>query len=318
MKTSTFVSLAAAAVVLAGCVVTSVCPFYTQKDLLFETAILGNWVKADKEDEIWRFEKSRNLEYRFTLIEARKKTVMEAHAFKLQGQLFLDIFSLEQDVHVVPAHYLLKVTQLTPDLEMSELNHEWLKQLLTRDPTALRHHFVSNGEKPEDRRVVLTAGTPELQEFVIKHLKTEGAWKGSFDLKRDQSGNTRLLPVPTSRLRDYLRQDSMLEGMNELVPGLITRESANTSKAVTDQPTAIESVNSGAEGPLLRLERKPNEIATGKFRLSGILIESAKADNPLHLLNPFAPWEYDSAADNIVRDPISGRVSGLKLFSIQF
>lgn len=187
MKKIAFFALVAVAGLLAGCVVTSVCPFYTEPDLVFEPALVGDWIKQgnDSENEIWKFEKSGDAAYRFTLIEERKATVMEAHAFKLQGQLFLDIASIDRDIHVIPPHYLLKVTQLSPTLQMAELNNDWLKDLLAKDPAAIPHHLVKSGDKPEDLRVVLTADTPELQKFVLNHLKTEGAWKDSFELTRE-------------------------------------------------------------------------------------------------------------------------------------
>lgn len=171
---------------LAGCVVTSVYPFYMEKDLTSDPALLGDWLREikDSPDEIWKFEKLREKSYRLTLIEERHATVLEAHLFKLQGQLFLELASMEQDYHVIPPHYLLKVRQLTPALRMSELNYQWVQEVVVKDPGALRHHFARTGDKPEDRRLILTASTAELQKFVIQHLETADAWKDSFDLKR--------------------------------------------------------------------------------------------------------------------------------------
>jgi hypothetical protein len=63
---------------------------------------------------------------------------------------------------------------------------------------------------------------------------------------------------------------------------------------------------------------KPNEVKVNGLTYSGILVELANTDRPLELLNPAAPPAYGSSEDNIVRDPISRRVLGLKLFSIQF
>jgi hypothetical protein len=188
MKQIPLVLLAVGAAVLTGCVVTSVYPFYTEEDLVSEPGLVGNWIKTgeDADNEVWKFEKGRDLAYRFTLIESRKATVMEVHAFKLRGQLFLDVFSTEQDFHVIPPHYLLKVSQLTPTLRMSELNDEWLNELLLKNPGALRHERVKTGDQPEDRRIVLVAETLELQKFVIQHLKTEGAWT-DFELEREHS-----------------------------------------------------------------------------------------------------------------------------------
>ena len=185
-RTISTLMAAAAAAALVGCVVTSVSPFYTEKDLVFEPGLVGNWLKQvnDSTPEVWKFEKSGKA-YRFTLIEERKATVMEAHAFKLQGQLFLDVFSLEQDIHVIPPHYLLKVTELTTtSLQVAELDNGWLKKLLADNPQAIAHHLVG-GDKSEDLRVVLTADTAALQEFILAHMETDEAWKNSFDLNRE-------------------------------------------------------------------------------------------------------------------------------------
>ena len=185
MKKSLVICLAAVGGLLAGCVVTSVCPYYTQQDLVFQPAILGTWTNTNTPEEVWRFEQKGNLAYRFTLVEPSKATVMEAHMFKLAGESFLDIFSLEQDYHVIPAHYLLRVSQFAPTLRFTELNEMWLKDLLDRHPNAVRHHFVQTGEKPEERRVVLTAETSELQKFIIAHLSSKRAWKMCVELGRD-------------------------------------------------------------------------------------------------------------------------------------
>src|SRR5207249_4920459 len=143
-----------------------------EKDLIFEPALAGDWIKENEnaQAEVWKFEKKGDLAYRLTVIEEQKATVLEVHAFKLEGELFLDVFSLDQDIHVIPPHYLLRVTQLKPTLRMSELDKDWLKALLVQNPDAIPHCLVRDGDKPEDVRVVLTAPTCELQSFILKHL----------------------------------------------------------------------------------------------------------------------------------------------------
>jgi hypothetical protein len=44
----------------------------------------------------------------------------------------------------------------------------------------------------------------------------------------------------------------------------------------------------------------------------------SKTGNPLQLINPAAPPAYGSPEDNVARDPITGEISGLSLFSISF
>ena len=61
-----------------------------------------------------------------------------------------------------------------------------------------------------------------------------------------------------------------------------------------------------------------NRIAAKHVKLSGIFVQLAKTDHPLQLINPFAPPEYGSGAQNTAFDPITAKPSGLKLFAIEF
>jgi hypothetical protein len=51
---------------------------------------------------------------------------------------------------------------------------------------------------------------------------------------------------------------------------------------------------------------------------SGIAVQALKTRKPLQLINPAAPPQYGSPEDNVLRNPVSGEVSGWKLFSIRF
>jgi hypothetical protein len=51
---------------------------------------------------------------------------------------------------------------------------------------------------------------------------------------------------------------------------------------------------------------------------SGVVVQAVKSRNPLQLINPLAPANQGSSEANTVRDPITGRSEGLKLFSIAF
>ena len=72
----------------------------------------------------------------------------------------------------------------------------------------------------------------------------------------------------------------------------------------------------GAEG--LLETPKPNQIQAGSVTYSGSAVQIVKTDNPFQLISPFAPLKYGSAEDNLMRDPISGKQSGLKFLSISF
>ena len=72
------------------------------------------------------------------------------------------------------------------------------------------------------------------------------------------------------------------------------------------------------ETPLLTLETKPNELRLGKITLSGIAIEAFKVENPLELINPWAPPEYGESQDNATFSLMTNRATGWKFFAFEF
>jgi len=178
------VALAGLALALTGCVVTSVYPFYFEKDVVFEPALLGDWTKGQSSSEHWKFERDGGTAYRVTYTLGEGSSVMQARLFKLRGQRFLDLYASERSgdglFPTIPSHLLLRVLQTGPTLNMRALNYDWLGKLLDKNPKAIRHHVVEVGR---DKRLVLTADTAELQRFVVKHLKTQAAWKDDSELQ---------------------------------------------------------------------------------------------------------------------------------------
>jgi hypothetical protein len=51
---------------------------------------------------------------------------------------------------------------------------------------------------------------------------------------------------------------------------------------------------------------------------SGVLVEAAKGRSLLEFFNPGTPPKGASPEQNLVRDPINGRATGLKFFAIRF
>jgi hypothetical protein len=186
MRKQPAIIVLAAAFVLSGCVVTSVHPYYTSKDEVFEKSLVGQWTNTQESAESWKFAKEADNSYHVTYVSDAKTNIVQAHLFKLSGQMFLDFSGPNQDCDLlpppIPSHLLMRVDQIVPSVHMAPLNHDWLKALLEKDPKALRHLLL--GQKQDDQRLVLTAETAELQQFLNKHLKTDDAWKDSIDLKR--------------------------------------------------------------------------------------------------------------------------------------
>lgn len=93
MKTRNLIAIGAAAILLAACF-PSVNPFYQDKDVIFDSHLVGEWKeKSDAGDfpNIWAFEQSTNKGYDLTVTEQGKTGKFSAHLFKLSDAQFLDL-----------------------------------------------------------------------------------------------------------------------------------------------------------------------------------------------------------------------------------
>ena len=178
------------AVMVAGCVVPSIYPFYTEKEVVFDPALLGTWEKTSVDAdarEIWTFEKAGEKEYKFTFIDGDRKNVFSAHLFQLKEHLFLDCLHTEQAGDGVPPHYLLRVGQIEPTLKVAMLDATWLRKLLDRNPGAIRHVLTRDESgNANSTHIVLTADTAELQKFILKHIDGKDTFGDLNELKRRQ------------------------------------------------------------------------------------------------------------------------------------
>jgi hypothetical protein len=53
--------------------------------------------------------------------------------------------------------------------------------------------------------------------------------------------------------------------------------------------------------------------------VSGVIPRAIRGENPLQMLNPFAPAKYGTAEDNVSFDPdVPGKVNGINFFSVSF
>jgi hypothetical protein len=183
VKKRNLIALGAAAVLLAACI-PSVNPFYTEKDVTFDQRLLGEWQEKDATNnpEIWKFEKSSSATnaFKLTVVENGKTGQFTAHLFKIKQEQFLDLTPDKCDYAtnqadlvafcIFPGHLLVHVPQIEPELKLSFFNFDWLEDYLKDNPKALAHHT-------EDKSMVLTADTRDLQKFVLKHLGTNELFK---------------------------------------------------------------------------------------------------------------------------------------------
>lgn len=177
-----------AATIITGCVVSSIYPFYTAKDLTFDPALLGVWGDAAHPDdqETWQFEKLTGQTYKLTIRGSGETNAFDTHLFTLGKDRFLDSLPRQRAAYHAPQHFLLRVKSLTPTLELQLLDYGWLSKLVEQNPKAIRHILVPKeaGASNDGGELTLTADTAELQKFIRKHLNNTNAWVAPIVMKK--------------------------------------------------------------------------------------------------------------------------------------
>lgn len=174
MKTKMFLA-AALAFMLFGCV-PSLHKLYTPDVEVFEESLLGAWTSGDDLWEFERLEKPGNdqteakLYYALRITDNDKEipAAFEAHLVKLDEMLFLDLYPKDATkgynnwytVHVLPVHTFMRMELKDEELGLRVMNPDAMNKLVEKDPDVIRHEIV------KDDRLVLTASTAELQQFL--------------------------------------------------------------------------------------------------------------------------------------------------------
>jgi hypothetical protein len=175
------------AVVLGGCV-PSLHSLFTEKDTYFDPQLVGIWTSSDK--EIWQFAKkpdSNSYEVIYTDKDENRGSFVGTLG-KINDMTFLDLFpdnTLMEirsngfyQAHLVPAHTFLKIEQILPVLKMRTMGPDNTREMLKTDPNLLKYELI------DDNRVVITATTQQLQQFMKEHANDKGLFGEPTGLKR--------------------------------------------------------------------------------------------------------------------------------------
>lgn len=188
MKTLKLMLAAAILSLVGGCIVLSVYPFYTPKDLVFDAGLTGRWNNASKTNEFWQLTDVGGKFYMLTTADEHDTNCFEAHLFQLKEYRFLDLLTTNRDEFEMPLHLISRVTHDGTNLVLQFMDYGWLTSFLETNPAALRHIIVP--EKADDTNngnmLFLTADTRELQKFLLKHAEDTNAFdaNSSVNLKR--------------------------------------------------------------------------------------------------------------------------------------
>jgi len=181
MKTRNLIAIGAAAVLLAACI-PSVNPFYQDKDLVFDPHLVGEWqeMETTNNPEVWTFEQATNKGYDLVISQRGKTGKFSAHLFQLKDAQFLDLIPTDCNyatnqadlvaASMFPGHLLMRVAQIEPELKFAFCDYDWLGKYLETNSVALAHHVEAGGG-------IITAGSGDLQKFILNHLGTNEMFK---------------------------------------------------------------------------------------------------------------------------------------------
>jgi hypothetical protein len=175
MKLGCWMVLIAAGLVV-GCV-PSIHGIATKENTVWDESLLGSWGEPDKAGdpnaEVWRFEKvDKEYTYKLTHTQHEKTGEFQVSLVQLGGELYLDLFPDENkdmenvndlyQMHLVAAHLIMKVDETGEKLRLRFMDPDEVKKLVEKDPSLVKHEM-------RDDQVILTAGTDELQVFLLQY-----------------------------------------------------------------------------------------------------------------------------------------------------
>jgi hypothetical protein len=184
MRKSVFIVAVCGLMAMCGCVPLSLVPFYTEKDLVFNPALIGSWESGDDGGGGVGFEQSGANGYLMIMKDSTGEARFDVRLFQIGGKLFMDLCPRDLgklnplvELYVIPGHSLVRVDQIEPTLITADLQDDWLKEKMKEDPKALAHVLA-------DDRLVLAASTEEIQAFILTHMNDEGAFDDPEEMRR--------------------------------------------------------------------------------------------------------------------------------------
>jgi hypothetical protein len=186
---------------LPGCFIKALHPFYLKDDVIFDDIFLGQWY--DQDSSRWQILQQQGSKgflkgdtlypaYRVRLSEDGSQDDFIVHMFKIDKATYLDFYPdmNNQDdkntglfvSHIIPTHTLARFYKTSDSLiYVKWFNEEWLEMLFEQRRIKIAHEKVKQGVY--DKAYVLTAGTDELYKFILKYGQDPNAFKATWEAK---------------------------------------------------------------------------------------------------------------------------------------
>jgi hypothetical protein len=198
MKSKKFL-LITLGIILAGCV-PSLLPLYTPKDVVYDPKLIGVWTDPNSPySGTWEFRgiPDSNSYLMIYTDEKRSSGVFVVILMKLDKMLFLDVFPIDDPnlqinslyaIHFLPVHTFMKVEQIEPTLKLRLMDVDKFTKRLEKNPQLLKYEVIYEASIFEKKqlKIVLTASTKELQDFMRKHANDSDVFGEPSNMKHVQ------------------------------------------------------------------------------------------------------------------------------------
>ncbi|MEL6863455.1 MAG: hypothetical protein AAFP19_03505 [Bacteroidota bacterium] len=176
---------------LEGCI-PSVHPLYTEKDIVIDARLVGDWLPNDtlavqtEVGKYWNFKKEGENTYHLTYEENGQKAYFQTRLVQLGEHLFIDYYPHSDqnhrknsllDMSLFPVHIFARVELSDKRLKLYLFDVEWLEELFKNRQVRIKHEQTGD-------HILLTAPTEDLQQFFLKYAEEEDAYADIIDLKR--------------------------------------------------------------------------------------------------------------------------------------
>jgi hypothetical protein len=191
---------------VSSCVLSSLFPLYTEKDLRIDDKINGKWKIGDVNDSMqyWIIEKldtsdndggflgvsgpwseySTEKTYRLIAVQDTIDQEFALHLLELNGIRYIDLYPVNVEVshgflawHMVPTHIFGKIEIYENQLITHFFDQDFFIKLIKQNKIRISHVDM-NG------RQLITAETDELQKFVKKYADESQAFQKPDTLPR--------------------------------------------------------------------------------------------------------------------------------------
>ena len=184
MSLTRFAGISGLLMMLSGCELVSIHPLFTEKDVVFEPALVAAWLHEDGSELVFRQEGTSGYKLAYKENKDKSAEQFEARLVRLESHLFLDVWP-EVSTLQIPGHYFAKVRLRDNYLELSFMDTDWLRDMI-RASAPVAHEVTRRGSEPG--QMILTASTKDLQSFVLRLAAEPKAFGEPGLFKRREGG----------------------------------------------------------------------------------------------------------------------------------